>query len=203
MTQKPIKQGAIISAAAVAAAAIALTVFCQSHAPMPPWLKGLGPVQLVRDINYTEGLAEPAHRLDLVAPAGHRGALPLIVYIHGGAWIGGDKWDCPGAILVKAGYAVASVNYRLADQAKFPAQINDLKAAIRYLRAHARQYNIDAQKIGVWGHSAGGHLAALLGTTCGVTELEGKEGNPHLSSCVQAVCDWSGPSNLVSIAGQC
>jgi len=97
---------------------------------------------------------------------------------------------------------VASINYRLTKEAIFPSQIEDCKAAIRYLRAHAAEYNIDPNHVGVWGVSAGGHLAALLGTSCGAKQLEGNLGSADMSSCVQAVCDWCGPSDFVTVASQ-
>jgi acetyl esterase/lipase len=94
------------------------------------------------------------------------------------------------------GYAAASINYRLTGVAKWPAQIYDCKAAVRWLRAHAKDYNLDPDHFGVWGESAGGHLVAMLGTSGGVKELEGDLGNPGVSSRVQAVCDWYGPTDL-------
>jgi acetyl esterase/lipase len=109
----------------------------------------------------------------------------------------GDKENPPVLPLVEHGYAVASIDYRLSQQALFPAQINDCKAAIRWLRAHAAEYALDAEHIGVWGHSAGGHLVALLGTSGDVTALEGDAGNLEYSSRVQAVADYSGPTNLL------
>ncbi len=121
----------------------------------------------------------------------------MVVWLHGGGWSGGDKFPTPAARLVAAGYAVASVEYRLTSEAKFPAQIHDSKAAIRWLRANARKYNLDPEHIGVWGHSAGGHLASLLGTSGHVKELEGDEGNLDQSSLVQAVVDFAGPVDLL------
>lgn len=122
--------------------------------------------------------------------------LPVIVWIHGGGWKTGTyKWN-RSAVFVKHGYASVSVQYRFLDAAKFPAQIYDCKAAIRFLRANAAKYGIDPKRIGVWGGSAGGHLAALLGTSGGVKELEGDEGNLDQSSRVQAVCEWYGPNDL-------
>ena len=100
--------------------------------------------------------------------------------------------------MVGKGYAVAGINYRLSQHALFPAQIQDCKAAIRWLRANAAKYNLDSDHIGVWGVSAGGHLVALLGTTGGVKELEGKGGNLDQSSRVQAVIDWCGPVDLTA-----
>jgi acetyl esterase/lipase len=125
----------------------------------------------------------------------------LIVWIHGGAWSGGDKRDCPALRFVERGYAVASVNYRLSSDAPFPAQIEDCKAAIRWLRAHARPYGYDPDRIGVWGSSAGGHLVALLGTSGDVEEFDV---GPHrdVSSRVQAVCDFYGPTDLLRMGEQ-
>src|SRR5207244_1871480 len=117
--------------------------------------------------------------------------------IHGGGWSAGDKFPTPAARLVAAGYAIASVEYRLTGEAKFPAQIHDCKAAIRWLRANAQKYNLDSAHIGVWGHSSGGHLVSLLGTSGDVKELEGAEGNLDQSSRVQAVVDFSGPADLL------
>ena len=96
---------------------------------------------------------------------------------------------------------MASINYRLSQHAVFPAQIEDCKAAIRWLRANAAKYHLDPDHIGVWGASAGGHLVAMLGTTGGVKELEGKGGNLDQSSRVQCVVDWFGPTDLATMGG--
>ena len=102
--------------------------------------------------------------------------------------------------LVAAGYAVASINYRLSGEATYPAQINDAKAAVRFLRANAAQYKLNPDKFAAFGASAGGNLASLLGTTCGVDELEGADlGNAGVSSCVQAVVDWFGPIDFLTM----
>jgi len=119
----------------------------------------------------------------------------------------GDKSDGTGLAgvdrLLASGYAVASINYRLSNEAIYPAQINDAKAAVRFLRATAAKYNLNPDTIGAWGASAGGNLAALLGTTCGVAELEGADlGNPDQSSCVQAVVDWFGPIDFLKMDEQ-
>jgi acetyl esterase/lipase len=123
------------------------------------------------------------------------------VWVHGGAWLAGSKAGGPGPILAAEGYFVASIEYRLSGEATFPAQIEDCKCAIRYLRAHARKYNIDPNRIGAWGSSAGGHLVALLGTSGGVKGLEGKGGWQDQSSRVQAVCDWFGPTDFPKMGG--
>ncbi|MGD9873080.1 MAG: alpha/beta hydrolase fold domain-containing protein [Kiritimatiellia bacterium] len=142
--------------------------------------------------------------LDILRPVNATGSLPAIVWIHGGGWGAGDKRRGVKNILpfAERGYVCVSVSYRLTDEAVFPAQIHDCKAAIRFLRAHAEKYGIDSGRIGVWGASAGGHLAALLGTSGGVAELEGDEGSPGFPSRVQAVCDWYGPVDLYSAAQQ-
>jgi acetyl esterase/lipase len=121
--------------------------------------------------------------------------MPAIVYIHGGGWIGGSPDQAIGFINYFAhhGYVAVSIEYRLSGEAKFPAQIEDCKCAVRYLRAHAAGYNLDPDRIGAMGDSAGGHLAALLGASAGVKEFEGAGGWPDFSSKVEAVCDWYGP----------
>ncbi len=138
--------------------------------------------------------------LDLYRPQNLSGLLPVIVCIHGGHFGAGRKERCPAVALVQDGYAVASIDYRLTSTAPFPAQIEDCKAAVRWLRANAATYHLDPDRIGVWGYSAGGHLAALLGTTSGVPELEGSSDNMQYSSQVQAVCDVAGPTDLLPLA---
>ncbi len=155
-------------------------------------------VRAVRDVEYVSGGGR-SQSLDLYLPEKSGQKMPLIIWIHGGAWKAGDKANCQALPLVEKGYAVASLNYRLSQQAIFPAQIEDCKAAIRWLRAHAEDYNLDAGRFGVWGSSAGGHLVALLGTSGDVKELEGKLGNAEMSSKVQAVCDWFGPTDLTQM----
>jgi acetyl esterase/lipase len=124
---------------------------------------------------------------------------PAVIYVHGGAWQKGDKSEGAGfrsmAGLRSAGFIVFAINYRLAPQYPFPAQIEDVKCAVRYLRAHAEQYRLDSKKIGVWGGSAGGHLVALLGTSNGVFGWEAGEFLDQ-SSDVQAVVDMFGPADL-------
>jgi acetyl esterase/lipase len=153
---------------------------------------------VTRDLAYVPN-GHARQKLDLYLPEKKPdGPLPVIVWIHGGEWRVGDKAPCPADRFATEGYAVASINYRLSQDAKFPAQIHDSKAAIRWLRAHAKDYNLDADHIGAWGASAGGHLAALLATTAGLKELEGTEGgNLDQSSRIQAAADWFGPIDLL------
>lgn len=126
----------------------------------------------------------------------------LVVWIHGGAWHSGSK-DSPPLGLLQAGYALASVDYRLSTEAKFPAQIHDIKAAIRFLRANAGRYGFRSDKFIIWGSSAGGHLAALVGVTNGHPALEGSVGTyPEHSSSVQAIIDFYGPTDFLTILDQ-
>ncbi len=148
-----------------------------------------------------------AQKLDLYVPTTGSGPFPVVIMIHGGGFMFGDKSDGAGLTgvdqLLAAGYAVASINYRLSGEAQYPAQINDAKASVRFLRANAAKYNLNPDKFGAWGASAGGNLVSLLGTTCGVAELEGPElGNADQSSCVQAVVDWFGPIDFLKMQAQ-
>jgi acetyl esterase/lipase len=135
--------------------------------------------------------------LDLYLPQQAERPRPTIVWVHGGAWRQGSKENPRAARMTERGYAVASISYRLSQEATFPAQIHDCKAAVRWLRANAGQYNLDAARFGAWGASAGGHLVAMLGTTGDVAALEGAGGNLAYSSRVQAVCDFFGPSDFL------
>lgn len=121
---------------------------------------------------------------------------PVVVWVHGGGWCAGDKVPCLPESLTHRGYAVACINYRFTQQAPFPAQLHDCKAAVRYLRAYAARYHIDPDRIGAWGHSAGGHLAALLGVTGHRADLEGDVGVTGVSSRIQAAANFSGPTDL-------
>ncbi|MEN9563675.1 MAG: hypothetical protein RIR73_1919 [Chloroflexota bacterium] len=155
------------------------------------------------DLAYAD--ISDAQKLDLYIPEG-TGPFPVVIMVHGGGFMFGDKADGAGLTgvdqLLAAGYAVASINYRLSGEAQYPAQIHDAKAAVRFLRANAATYNLNPDKFGAWGASAGGNLVALLGTTCGVAELEGDLGNNDQSSCVQAVVDWFGPIDFLKMQEQ-
>jgi acetyl esterase/lipase len=155
-------------------------------------------VQIKPDLEYVPG-GGASQSLDLYLPKSDAPLIPLVVYIHGGGWVSGtDKdWHPSFCDLLEHGFAVATINYRLTKEALHPAQIYDCKAAIRWLRAHAADYHLNPDRIGVWGHSAGGHLAALLGVTNDLPAMEGDEGTKGVSSSVQAACDWSGPTDLV------
>lgn len=150
------------------------------------------------DVVYST--ASPANKMDIYLPSEGKGPFPVIVFIHGGAFWGGDKADdqIDSAIEgIRHGYAVVSVNYRLSREAIFPAPINDIKAAIRFIRSVDSKYNLNSDKIAVWGDSAGGHLAALAGTTSGyesMAQIYDKTASDYwTNSNVQAVVDWFGP----------
>ena len=157
-------------------------------------------VRIFRDLAYVDQ-AGPRQKLDLYLPFPLPAKpLPLIVYLHGGGWRKGSKADGrPLAFrMVAQGYAVACISYRLSVEAQFPAQLEDCKTAVRWLRGHAERYRLDPEHVGVVGVSAGGHLAALLGVTH-LVRLFDNNLNPNQSSSVQAVCDFFGPVDLVQL----
>ena len=152
-------------------------------------------VNIVRDVVYKH-LNGRDLRLDIYSPKSITHPLPVLLWIFGNRWSRGSKNHPPPLYLISRGYIVISIDYRLSGEAPFPAAIEDCKAAVRWIRANAAAYHFDPDHIGAWGHSAGGHLAALLGTSGGVAELEGGD-NSSFSSRVQAVCDMSGPSDIL------
>ncbi len=176
--------------------------------PLPPNI--LGPVP---ELEITRGVVfgkngGVALQLDIIKPKALKGQkVPICVYFHGGGWRSGNRYGIYNPIkiervlLFQLGFAVASVDYRLTQQAKHPAQINDCKLAIRFLRKNADKYGIDPNRIGVWGHSAGGHLVALLGTANDKDGLEGP-GLEGVSSSVQAVVELYGPTDLLLPVGE-
>ncbi len=159
-------------------------------------LGDLSDANVLRDLVYSR-VGDRALRLDLYLPKNTTKPVPVILCIHGGGWSRGNKRRCPALALVDNGYAVASIEYRLTGEAAFPAQIEDCKSAVRWLRANAPKYKFDPDRIGAWGHSSGAHLAALLGTSGGVPALEGNGDNLQYSSRVQAVCEVSGPADML------
>ena len=152
-----------------------------------------------RDLPYVSNGHE-RQKLDLYLPDA-KGPLPLIIWIHGGAFRMGSKLDHVPLEYIDFGYAVASVNYRLSQHAIFPAQIQDVKAAVRWLRAHAHAYQLDPQRFCAWGPSAGGHLAAMLGTTGKVAGFDVGE-HQGVSSEVQIVVDHFGPTDFLQMDSQ-
>ena len=170
-------------------------------APKPP-----DRVEVKRNLDYA-GDASPAHRLDLYLPKqASNHPRPLIVFIHGGGWQEGNKDSIIGllfALLQDGTFAGASINYRLSNEARWPAQIHDGKGALRWLRAHANDYNFDPGKFGLIGISAGGHLVSLLGTSGGIPELEGTVGgNPTQSSRAQCVINLCGVADMNTVGAQ-
>tara|TARA_B100000029_G_scaffold393564_1_gene390919 strand:- start:483 stop:1412 length:930 start_codon:yes stop_codon:yes gene_type:complete len=160
-------------------------------------------VRGVLNVDYV-GDQNPRQQLDLFLPRRPAAVrLPVLVYIHGGAWRSGDRHAGRGRVLpfmVGGRFVGATIGYRLTGEARWPAQIHDCKAAIRWIRAHADRYGIDADRIAVYGHSAGGHLVAMLGVTGGVREMNGQLG-PHtnVSSRVAAVVDFCGPTDFLKM----
>ena len=161
------------------------------------------------DLTYAQ-LGGRDLQLDLYLPDIGTEPLPLVIWVHGGGWSGGTRFPAPAHALRlrRFGVAVASISYRLtgqggqwgAESVIFPAQIHDVRAAIRWLRAHATDYGLDPDRIGVWGSSAGGHLVALAGTSGNDPALEGTVGNElGTSSVVQVVVDYYGPTDLLQM----
>jgi len=154
----------------------------------PHWRNILKDKTMHADIPYVDH-ALHSQMLDLYLPVGGKEPLPVVIFIHGGGWIGGDKRDTPSALLAKNGYASASINYRLSSEAIYPAQLDDCLSAVAWLKAHASEYKLDVSRMAVWGGSAGGHLAALVALR-----------NPDAG--IKLVCDWCGPTDLESIGQQ-
>ncbi len=170
---------------------------------MVPSTTTITPGALSIDVTYCTTPEGVDLTMDVYQPKVLDGPSPVVMYVHGGGWTGGDKSDGSGTMffpeLQRRGYLVVSINYRLAPTYKFPAQIEDVKCVVRYLRANAAVYNLDPDRIGAMGSSAGGHLVSLLGTV--TTEAEWDDG-PYAGqfSRVQAVVDMFGPVDLVSMA---
>ena len=162
-----------------------------------------------RDVVFA---AEAGYRfltLDVALPKG-MGPFPLVVFIHGGAWLAGDptvtnptyrKLDFINKLL-DAGFAVSRVSYRFTSEGIFPMQLHDCKAAVRFLRANAAHFNVDANRFAALGDSAGGHLASMVGLTGDRADLEGQVGKAEASSAVQAVVNWFGPAELLTMQSQ-
>ncbi|MHC4557760.1 MAG: alpha/beta hydrolase fold domain-containing protein [Planctomycetota bacterium] len=194
------KKELITSLTIISILLVSVPTFAQANEVAKRQTQELPNIQSHKDIEYAL-VGEHKLQLDLYLPEKKtEKPLPVIMWVHGGAWIGGSKDRCPAVRMAARGYAAASINYRLSPIAPFPAQIHDCKAAVRWLRANAAKYGLDPDRIGVWGASAGGHLVALLGTTAGNKELEGTVGgNLQYSSTVQVVCDWFGPTDFLTI----
>jgi acetyl esterase/lipase len=162
-------------------------------------------VEVVRDLTYAspEGAAL---KLDLYLPPERSSSCPIVLYLHGGAFMVGDRTVFAQERLepvARAGIAIASAQYRFSDTATYPAQVHDVKAAVRWLRAHAGEYGYGAERVGAWGASAGGYLALMLGVTSGWADHEGTLGE-HLdrSSSVEAVTAWFAVTDVLLADGQ-
>ena len=159
-------------------------------------------LEMIRNVEYGKGGGHSL-LLDIVRPNPlPTNAMPAVIFIHGGAWRGGDKNHAPTRFLAERGYFVASINYRLSGEAPFPAAVEDCKCAVRWLRSNAAKYNVDPDGIGVWGASAGGHLAEFLGTTTDDPRYEGTGGWTNASSRVNAVVSFFGPSDFTKGIGK-
>lgn len=156
------------------------------------------------DIPYA--ITSPAQKLDIYLPDEGVGPFPVIMSLHGGAFMGCDKADIQVMPMLEGlnrGYAVVAINYRLSWEAKFPALVQDGKAAVRWIRANAPHYHFDPDKLAAWGGSAGAYLAYMLGTSAWIPELEDLSmGNPDQPSHVQAVVAWYGPTNFLKMDEQ-
>lgn len=162
-------------------------------------------IGLIPNIVYAQkpfwfGHSSRSLKLDLLKPRSDR-PLPLIIWVCGGAWVMMEKsYHLPEMVhLAEQGFAVASVEYRTTNECTFPSQIEDIKDAIRFLRAHASEYNLDPKHFGIMGESAGGYLSILAGTS-GSTRIFDTGDYLEQSSAVQAVCDWYGPSDFLDFA---
>lgn len=164
------------------------------------------------DVTYQTVRGARPLKLDLYYAAADQRARPAVIYVHGGGWAAGQpraqvlaSWGSFDKVLASVaarGYVTLGISYRLSGEARFPAQIHDVKAAVRWVRANAARYHIDPARIAIWGESAGGQLATLAGTSCGVKELEGSSGNLEQSSCVQAVVSWYSITDISTIEAQ-
>ncbi len=156
-------------------------------------------VELIEGIEYGKA-GEKSLELDIYHPKNLNKKVPALIFIHGGGWKQGKRSDyryyCQR--FAHRGYVVASVSYRLVQEAPFPAAVHDVKCAVRWMRANAGKYNVDPDKLAVLGGSAGGHLSMMVGYSSDVPELEGNGGNPQVSSRVQAVVNFYGPTDLTT-----
>lgn len=182
----------------------ALLLASQTNAQTPTPKRATPPKGFVAeyDVKYVPD-GDEAQTLDIYYPESRADKpLPLLIWIHGGGWSAGSKSQVPYLNQLSRGYVVASVEYRFSQKAIFPAQIQDCQAAIRWLRTNAAKYNLDPNRIGVGGASAGGHLSALVGTSGGKKAFTAIGGNEDQSDRVQAVCDVFGPADFWTVVAQ-
>jgi acetyl esterase/lipase len=204
------------AALAAAVALVALVCGCSSNGGGTPMARGTasasvprpvprtGPALTRTAVRYANGSRQQT--LDLYLPAGDGSKVfPLVVLIHGGGFFEGTSKDyaADAELLVTRGFAAASLNYRLSGDAPFPAGVDDVKAAIRYLRAKAPGWGVDPARIAVWGDSAGGYLASMIGATAGETGFDDPAlGNAGVSSAVVGVVSWYGPADFATMDPQ-
>lgn len=168
------------------------------NTPLPPQVEG---------VDYLSGLVY-GHAggkdllLDMARPTSGTGPFPAMVFVHPGGWMSGKRTSFKGEALAlaKFGFVCVTIDYRFAPKYRFPAQIEDLKCSVRWLRANAPKYNIDPNRIGAYGHSSGAHLVALLGTTSAEKKWEGTGGNPDQSSAIELMICHAAPTDLVDCA---
>ncbi|WP_165072474.1 alpha/beta hydrolase [Paludisphaera rhizosphaerae] len=177
---------------------LALAAFAAEDPPLPR--QAPEGTRAVWDAAYVEN-GHLRQKLDLFIPPGD-GPKPLVIWIHGGAFMAGDKrGGNPALALLQKGFAVASLGYRFSQDAIFPAPVEDCKAAVRWLRKHAKEYGIDPERFGAWGSSAGGYFVAMLGTTGGTKTFD-VGGNLDVSSHVSCVVDFFGPTDFTKMTEQ-
>jgi len=184
--------------------AVTATTNAPEVAPLTPVTLAPG-VTEQKDIAYVPG-GGVTQTLDLYLPDSGGKPVPLVIFVHGGGWHSGSKDRCPAQFLSEHGYAVAGINYRLSQEAPFPAQIEDCRAALKFLRAGAATYHIQPDHVGVWGGSAGGHLVALMGTAAGadfstMPARVADIGKVDSTLQVQCVVDNYGPSDFTQLMG--
>jgi acetyl esterase/lipase len=176
--------------------------------PLPDRQVELADATMLADVTYSTVPGFRPLRLDLYQPKGKATPHPLVVFAHGGGWTIGQKrgtadfLNFPDVLagLAKRGYVVASLEYRLSSEAPFPAAVQDVKAAIRFLRANAERYAINPDRVAVWGSSAGSHLTGMAAYACGVAALEPEDKtNSNVSDCVQGFVGWYGPYDLKAL----
>jgi acetyl esterase/lipase len=170
---------------------------------MASFFKEIDPTQFKRywlDVKFGP---DPRQSMDIWLPDEGDGPFPLIVFVHGGGWVGGDKREntMPGAFKVMSqGYAMAAINYRIAPDVVWPAPLEDVRAGIRYLRAHAAEYNLKTDKIAAWGNSAGAHILNMVAALGGRPIMKGKElGNPEVDDSLQCLVSLYGPSDMYQV----
>src|SRR5580704_2475867 len=216
LTLWPVRCHAQANAPEILAKAARDDVFARGAVSFPGGIVGFHGIEFANLVGY-----RPIE-LDLYRSAQPGPKQPLVIWVHGGGWSRGDArvsgaykdWPAVLASLAARGYVVAAIDYRLSGEAPFPAALQDVKAAIRFLRAHADQYRIDSQQVFVWGGSAGAELAVLAATTCGVAEFEplpstgrlshaemanAKSDDPLVSDCVQGAVGWYGVYDLTIV----